>query len=449
MNGSDLLRKHRLGWAVWFLLQAPRQGRLAFRSKTAIEADQRRRLRAAVSHAYRHVPHYRETMRRLGLAPADISTAADLARLPLLERSDLQQDPERFVSDTQPIDRLVPHQTGGSTGAPLTVYFDLFALVQRGAHDHRAGAEHRRVLRRRLGNRTLFVGQAAFASSGPVNRMFARLRKLTGAQFHRVGVQEPVERCAEEINRFRPHIVHGPGSYLEALFVSLDSSGVQLHCPQLLVYSGDAMSTGVRSLISEGFGIPVLSIYGANEALDMGFECLEHLGLHFNADLYPMRIVDDAGRELPDGENGEVVVSNLVNRGTVLLNYRLGDVASKLPIDCPCGRKLPLLSFVDVRQRDWLTTPSGRRVHALAVTRVLDVDRDIFRYRVRQGDPTRLQLDLVARPSSDRVTIEERVKHGLAQVLGPEAAIEVDFVADLPRTARGKVRTVVGLDRRW
>jgi hypothetical protein len=42
--------------------------------------------------------------------------------------------------------------------------------------------------------------------------------------------------------------------------------------------------------------------------------------------------------------SGEVVVSNLVNRETVLLNYRLGDVAASLPDRCPCGRSLPLLS---------------------------------------------------------------------------------------------------------
>ncbi len=103
----------------------------------------------------------------------------------------------------------------------------------------------------------------------------------------------------------------------------------------------------------------MLSIYGANEALDMGFECLEHLGLHFNADLYPMRIVDDAGRELPTARTARSWSPTSSTAAAVLLNYRLGDVASKLPIDCPCGRKLPLLSFVDVRQRDWLTTPSG------------------------------------------------------------------------------------------
>ena len=51
-----------------------------------------------VAHAYEHVPYYRETMRRLGLAPGDIAVGGDLAKLPLIEREQLQRDPEYFVS---------------------------------------------------------------------------------------------------------------------------------------------------------------------------------------------------------------------------------------------------------------------------------------------------------------------------------------------------------------
>ena len=72
----------------------------------AIERAQRRQLRATVAHAYEHVPYYRETMRRLGLGPADFETASDLAKLPLIEREQLQRDPEYFVSRAEPLAEL-------------------------------------------------------------------------------------------------------------------------------------------------------------------------------------------------------------------------------------------------------------------------------------------------------------------------------------------------------
>ena len=55
-------------------------------------------MRSIVRHAYSTVPYYRETMDRLGLTPADLGTAADLAKLPILEPWQLTRDPEYFVS---------------------------------------------------------------------------------------------------------------------------------------------------------------------------------------------------------------------------------------------------------------------------------------------------------------------------------------------------------------
>jgi phenylacetate-coenzyme A ligase PaaK-like adenylate-forming protein len=111
-------------------------------------------------------------------------------------------------------------------------------------------------------------------------------------------------------------------------------------------YSSDSLSSSVRRLIAEKFGLPVLSTYEAVEAFKIGFECHQRVGIHLNIDLYPVRVVNAQGEPLPDGESGDVVVSNLVNRATVLLNYRLGDIATKLSVPCPCGRSLPLLSIM-------------------------------------------------------------------------------------------------------
>jgi phenylacetate-CoA ligase len=115
MNEHGALWNSRFGWAFWLGLHWPAQARLPFRSRAVIERQQRSRLTQTVSHAYRHVPHYREAMARLGLDPGDISTAGDLARLPMIQRVDVQRDPERFVSTARPIESHVPLQSGGST----------------------------------------------------------------------------------------------------------------------------------------------------------------------------------------------------------------------------------------------------------------------------------------------------------------------------------------------
>jgi len=446
-ENRGVVQSTRLGWALWFLLNAPRQRRYPFRSTAAIEADQRRRLAATVAHAHRHVPYYRETMARLGLGPGDFVTVADLARLPLVERWEVQRDPERFVSEARPIETYVARHTGGSSGEPLTVYSTPFGLVQAAAYHQRAGSLHRRIARRRLGCRTLLIGGPQPESIRPVQRVLARLRKLAGAEVRRGSTREPLERTIELIDSFRPHVVGSYGSYMEALFEALLASGRRIHLPRLVLYGADAMSPAGRALISKEFGIPVLSVYGAHEAVWPGFECEEHVGFHINVDLNPIRVVDDAGREVDDGESGEVVVSNLVSRGTILLNYRLGDVAHKLPGPCPCGRQLPLLSFVEGRLGDWVQTPSGQRMHEHVFRGLFSGEREIRRYQVVQRTRSHFAIALVASPDCDREPIEARLAAKFAQLLGEGTTVEVAFVEDLPRTAGGKVRNVVGLER--
>ena len=179
-------------------------------------------------------------------------------------------------------------------------------------------------------------------------------------------------------------------------------SGIELHWPRVAVYHSDALAAPARRLIEEHFGIEVLTFYSAVEAATIGFECERHMGLHLNCDLNPVRIVGDDGEELPDGESGEVVVSNLVNRATVLLNYRLGDVAAKLPGPCPCGRSLPLLSFLEGRVGDWIRARDGEAVHPQAVRTLFTEEEHVWRYQVVQRSLSHFAIALVTAPECDR-----------------------------------------------
>jgi len=148
----------RFWWTGYKAYHLLGQARYPYKPLAVIRRDQGRRVRAAVAHAYRYVPYYRETMTRLGLTPADFQTAADLHKLPLLERRQLQQDPEYFVSYGKPRQSWFRGRTGGSTGAPVTVYIDTAALMRVAAYSHRESPVAAAVLGRSLGSRHTWSG---------------------------------------------------------------------------------------------------------------------------------------------------------------------------------------------------------------------------------------------------------------------------------------------------
>lgn len=55
----------------------------------------------------------------------------------------------------------------------------------------------------------------------------------------------------------------------------------------------------------------------------------------------------DSGMRVAPGSKGEVVISNLVNRASVPLNYKLGDVVTLSAAQCACGRTLPTIETID------------------------------------------------------------------------------------------------------
>src|SRR5688500_17537960 len=323
--------RDRLRWSSELALRAPLQSRVPFWAPSTLEAQQRRRVRAAVAHAYDNVPYYREAIDKLGLSPAAFTGAGDLARLPIIERQQLQRDPEYFTSSAAPRELCAKLQSGGSTGEPVTVFRDPYSVFQTNIH-----AQRLRLLVSRIVGRPRFSEVVISPPSSPGGTLARTIRRqslISPAVRSRrrwVSLFAPLSEQVAALNEHRPDVVGSYGSAVEALFVHLEARGGGGHLPKVVTYGADALSDSARRMISERFGVTVLSSYQAIESGQLGFECERHRGYHLNMDFCPVRLVDADGRDVPDGGSGSVLVSDLTNRATVLLNYRLGDVASRL-----------------------------------------------------------------------------------------------------------------------
>ena len=256
-------------------------------------------------------------------------------------------------------------------------------------------------------------------------------------------MNDPLDENLRRFNEFRPDILRSFGSYFGMLFSYLEANGAACHRPKLITYVADGMPRSIRRLINDKYGVPIISDYGAIEALKIGFECEAHEGYHLNLDLYPLRLIDAEGREVPEGETGEVVVSDLVNRGTVILNYRLGDLAALLPDACPCGRALPLLSFLEGRTYDVIRLPSGEEVHPSVISQFFRLEEDIYQHQVVQTALDHLEVRLVPTEKCNREEVQKRVVKAFARFFGPDLQVDVVFVPHVERTPGGKTRLVV------
>ena len=145
------------------------------------------------------------------------------------------------------------------------------------------------------------------------------------------------------------------------------------------MYGADRLSDADRLLIETEFGVPVLSTYQAVEALRIAFQCERRHVFHMSLDQVAVRVVDANGKALGPGSTGEIVISNLTNRATVLLNYKLGDVVTLGGSPCPCGRSLPTIERIEGRADDLIVLPGGQRAHCWSCWKSFGLSRVLCR----------------------------------------------------------------------
>jgi phenylacetate-CoA ligase len=395
-----------------------------------------------VGYAARTVPFYRDYFARAGIDPREITGAAALDRLPVIDREQVRAEPRRFLTESAAARGAVPFVTSGTTGTPLEVYHDWRSLLANVAFGERERAPVIRICGGAFRPRELNVGY----ERSTLKKVLAFYAEHTLLPIRPdrtfASVLEPIERIAAMINAERPAVLVGYGAWIDVFFKTIAARAIPLHPPRIAVYVGEALPHGGRELIEQRFGVQVLSRYNAVEAFKIGFVCEERSGFHLHEDLCHVRIVRADGRAAAPGEPGEVVISNLVNRATVLLNYPIGDVATLSATGCGCGRTFRLLSALDGRVEDILPLADGRSLHPRAIWEVFKGDADVLQYQLTQHELQRFALKLV---TVDEPAFQRALARGLPQLqrrLGPDATIDATRRSELERGPGGKFRAV-------
>jgi len=438
------LARRTYGNAV-IVASARGQRRVPFQPRERLERRRDARIRGIVGHAAATVPHYREWFRSQRIDPREISGPAELRQLPILDREQVRAEPERFLSDGRAARGALSFSTSGTTGTPLTAHHDRRSLLanigwgerERGPVIDLCGGSFRPS--------EVYVGYET-STFKKVSAFYAANSLLPVKPARRfVPLSEPVERIAEILDEERPDLLVGYGGWLDLFFSTLSARGARVHPPKLVMYMGEALPPGSRERIESEFGIPVMSRYNAVEAFKIGFYCERRTGFHVHEDLCHVRIVGADGEDVATGRSGSIVISNLVNRATVLLNYPIGDVASISKSPCPCGRTFQVLSELEGRLEDMIPLADGRVIHPREVWQVFKHDPQVLQYRLVQHEPDRFELELLTEDEAAFSRARDRAMPELLRLLGADAKVATHRRAEAELSAGGKYRAVASL----
>jgi phenylacetate-CoA ligase len=379
------------------------------------------------------------------LQPRDFRGADDLARLPLLAGGDLARDPLRFLSRRWANGRALELRSSGTSGYAKRIFYDAAGLFLSLAHGHRQRHVLARFVGRTHGYREMHLVRDR--SVAHQLREFYESRswvpRRVDLERSRASPEEAFPDTIARINAYRPDVVRGYGAHVGALFRFAANHRLPLHRPKCVAYGADRMVEADRVIIEREFGAPVISTYQAAEALRIGFQCEERKAFHLSIDDTAVRVIDAGGKPIPPGGQGAIVISNLVNRASVVLNYRLGDIVTVSAERCPCGRTLPTIEAIDGRAEDFVVHGDGRRLHGLVVLAPLLRVAGVVQLQLIQEEPRRFVLRVVCAPQSAWVSICRDLEAAMRSVLGASIAVDIERADTITPEASGKVRSVI------
>lgn len=207
---------------------------------------------------------------------------------------------------------------------------------------------------------------------------------------------------------------------------------------------GDKLFDHYKTCIHNNLRCQVFETYGTGE----GFKIAAQKDLPFMYIMSPyvyLEVVDEKGNEVPEGEMGYVVVTNLINRSMPLIRYRLGDLAIKLPKTMYPKQKslsLPLLQKVIGRETDLVITPKGKKLIVHSFTGIFEYYPQIKQFCIVQENLTGVKV-LFIRDQHFQAHILDEIENRLAKLIEEDFIIQFEEVAEIPPTKSGKPQIII------
>ena len=246
-------------------------------------------------------------------------------------------------------------------------------------------------------------------------------------------------------------VLTATSSYALLLAEEIDKRGLKdkIHLKKG-VFGSERWSEKKREYIKEKLGIELYDIYGLTEIYGpgIGISCDAQNGMHYWDDYVYIEIIDPkTGNTLPDGEEGEIVITTLVKEGAPLIRFRTHDISRIIPGECPCGRKHPRLDIIKGRSDDMFKV-HGVNMFPSQVEELLALVDGVpseYTINIAHDEPANKDIMLVTVEAEGRVDFEQtgrQIRDLFKSRIGVTPKITVVPVGTLPRSEKKTQRVI-------
>ncbi len=415
-----------------------------------LRALQLRRLKESVNLAYHHQESglLKRRMDEAGVKPEDIKSLDDIRRLPFFLKTDLR-DTYPYGLFAVPREQVVRlHASSGTTGKPIVVGYtqsdiDVWSDAMRRCLLACGLSEHD-VMQVSYGY-GLFTGGLGAHYGGEA--LGATVVPTSGGN---------TERQIMVLQDFGVTAICCTPSYFTHIAEKAAEAGVNIRETKLRVgvFGAEPWTEAMRQHIQDSTGIRAHDIYGLSEIIGPGvaIECREQNGLHVFEDYFYPEIIDpETCENLPDGEEGELVLTTLSKQAIPMIRYRTRDITSLMTEQCACGRTVRRIRRIGRRSDDMLII-RGVNVYPsqieAALMRIKGVSPHYLIVVTRESglDQMEVQMEITPEILGDRIReledLQGAVAHAIYSTVGINAKVTLVESKTIARS-EGKAKRVI------
>lgn len=408
------------------------------------------RMKWMIKHCYDNVPLYRKRLDECGMTPDKFKSLDDIKSIPFTVKTDLR-DTYPFGLFAVPNKEIVRiHASSGTTGKPTVVGYtknDLDNWAEMIARLVTAGGATEDTIVQIAFGYGMFTG--ALGLHYGLEKIGATVVPCSSGNS---------EKQLMFMRDFKTNALVSTPSYALYLSELAKESGYPMSDYHLKIgiLGSEGCTEAMRDQIEDNWGMFVTDNYGLSETGGPGLsgDCEYRCGMHINEDFYYCEIIDPiTGEVLPEGSEGELVVTTLTKEGIPMLRYRTKDLTRIVYEPCKCGRTTARMDKIKGRSDDMLKI-RGVNVFPSQVESVLVGLESISPHyqlivrREKFTDTLEVKVELIDASLLERYgelqNLQNSIKSKLRSVLGIDTKISLVSPKSIERFM-GKAKRVIDL----
>ncbi len=398
-------------------------------SRTELLSRQKQDLNKIIRFSIEHTDYYKN--KYAGLSAGDLNNF-EITQLPILHKHDLIQHRENMVSDIVNRENIRLGHTGGSTGNPLSFYYDDYKTELM-----RAGMSRSYIWSGwQPGEKILnFWGAKQDIKAHKLKNTY---REFTAAE-KTIAAWEYAEAELYQwvcfIKNYKPVLLQGYASILADVAAYILENKISMPRSLKGIYStAEVLYDWQRELMQRAFNCKVYNQYGCREIPNIGVECSQG-NIHVFTDMVYLESINN------NGEN-KLIITSLTNYLMPMIRYENGDNGKLKLGQCACGSTFPMMEMGVCRSNDFIKTANGNKIAPSYFNRLLDGLTEIKQYQFVQTQINQLNININAKTRLD-AAILKTLKETIKNDLGEDMQVAINYVDKIERSRSGKHRFVI------